>query len=225
MKEQILNAAMRLFSRRGFDGTSLQDIAEAVGIRKASLFHHFPSKEEMRLRVLDKLLSHWNEVLPRILAATSAGVDQSDAIIQEGTAFFMADPDRARFLAREILDSAQGIEALLNTHVRPWFAILCQHIRKGQAAGRIYSDVDPEAYILQMVNLVVCSIATYDMLGPLIEESAGDQRFIERHNRELLRVSRASLFQPPGYEINEDRPHMENEPSPLKGGGFGRGGR
>ena len=196
MREQILDAATRLFARRGFDGTSLQAIAREVGIRKASLFHHFPSKEDLRLKVLDKLLSHWNEVVPRILAATSRGVDQSDAIIQEATAFFLEDPDRARFLTREVLDSADGIRALLTTHLRPWFAALCDHIRRGQAAGRVYQEVDPEAYLLQMINLVVCCTATLNVLGPLVEGHARDQKFLQRHITELLRISRASLFIP-----------------------------
>ena len=194
MREQILDAATRLFAQRGFDGTSLQGIADAVGIRKASLFHHFPSKEDLRLKVLDKLLSHWNEVVPRILAATSAGVDQSDAIIQEATAFFLADPDRARFLTREVLDSAEGIKALLTTHLRPWFAVLCDHIRRGQKAGRVYAEVDPEVYLLQMINLVVCCTATLGVLGPLVEGPTENPQFLKRHITEMLRISRASLF-------------------------------
>ena len=205
MREQILDAATRLFARRGFDGTSLQEIANAVGIRKASLFHHFPSKENLRLKVLDRLLSHWNEVVPRILAATSAGVDQSDAIIQEATSFFLADPDRARFLTREVLDRADGIKALLGTHLRPWFTVLSEHVRRGQKAGRVWADVDPEAYLLQMINLVVCCTATLGVLGPLIEVQTEDQQFLQRHVKELLRISRASLFRPRDKKTETDK--------------------
>ena len=210
MRDKIIDAATRLFSQRGFDGTSLQDIADAVGIRKASLFHHFPNKEDIRLKVLDQLLSHWNEVVPQILAATSRGVDQSDAIIQEATTFFLADPDRARFLTREVLDSADGIKSLLTSHLRPWFAVLCEHIRRGQRAGRVYDEVDPEAYLLQMINLVVCCTATLGVLGPLIETEDGDRnRFLHRHVKELLRISRASLFKP----IEDKDNKKENAPA------------
>ena len=56
VRQSILETATRLFAAHGFDGTSLQDIAESVGIRKASLLYHFPAKEKLRLAVLDRLL-------------------------------------------------------------------------------------------------------------------------------------------------------------------------
>ena len=57
------------FARDGVDGTSLQVVADAVGIRKPSLLHHFPSKTALRDAVLDELLAHWKDDLPRAMAA------------------------------------------------------------------------------------------------------------------------------------------------------------
>ncbi len=50
-KQEILNAALELFSTQGFDATSVSQIADAVGIRKASLYSHFKGKQE----ILDEL--------------------------------------------------------------------------------------------------------------------------------------------------------------------------
>ena len=66
MRAQILIAATRLFAQKGLDGTSLQDVADVVGVRKPSLLWHFRSKEELHRSVLDGLLSRWNEALPRL---------------------------------------------------------------------------------------------------------------------------------------------------------------
>ena len=68
-KLQILNTALNMMARKGSGDTSLQEIANAVGIRKPSIMYHFESKEALRHAVLDHVFQHWNDVLPRLLQA------------------------------------------------------------------------------------------------------------------------------------------------------------
>ena len=79
-RERILVEATRLFALRGLDGTSLQDIADAVGMRKPSLLWHFRSKEDLHRAVLDALLSRWNDALPKLMRA-AAREDRFDALL------------------------------------------------------------------------------------------------------------------------------------------------
>lgn len=51
-RDRILRAAARLFREKGYKGTTVRDIAEAVGIQSGSLFHHFASKEEILLEIM-----------------------------------------------------------------------------------------------------------------------------------------------------------------------------
>lgn len=185
VREQILEQATRLFAARGFEGTSLQHIADAVGIRKPSVLHHFPSKDELRKGVLEKLLSHWNGVLPQVLLAASSGQGQFDGVLSAMTAFFLDDPDRARLLTRELLDRPQEMRELVLRHVAPWVEVVCNYIRKGQERGELRADVDPEAYVIQVINLLVASVATHRALGTISRE---------RNLAEVLRIARASLF-------------------------------
>src|SRR5262249_38333478 len=60
----VIAAATRLFAAHGFDGTALQDVADAVGVTKPAVLHHFPSKEHIRQAVLDGILEHWRGTLP-----------------------------------------------------------------------------------------------------------------------------------------------------------------
>ena len=194
--QQILAHATRLFAARGFVGASLRDIAKAVGIRKPSLLYHFNSKDDLRRGVLENMLAHWNEVVPRLLKAATSGHEQFQAVATETLEFFRADPDRARLLLRELLDRPEEMKPLIVSHVQPWTKIICDYIRKGQEQGRVYADVDPEAYVAQIINLMISSIATYECIGDVAPPGVAATEMRARHIRELCRVAKSSLFLP-----------------------------
>lgn len=55
-RDEILEAAAQIFSKKGFHAASMQDIAEAVHLQKASLYHHVTSKQEILLELLNRAL-------------------------------------------------------------------------------------------------------------------------------------------------------------------------
>jgi len=55
-RDEILDAAAQIISQKGFHATSMQDIARAVNLQKASLYHHVTSKQEILLALLDRAL-------------------------------------------------------------------------------------------------------------------------------------------------------------------------
>ncbi len=197
VRTQILEEATRLFAARGFDGTPLQAIADEVGVAKPSLLYHFPSKDELRRAVLNEVMSHWNEVLPRLLEAATTGEHRFESLLGEVVGFFTADADRARLLVREMLDRPEELEHLFREYLGPWMRILSDYIRRGQQDGHLHRDVDPEAYILQIIQLVVAGIAVGDVVESLLGPSDGDQPARDRQITELMRVARSSLFVEP----------------------------
>jgi len=206
-REQTLDAATRLFAAQGYGGTSLSAIADAVGIRKASLLYHFPSKDALHRAVLDQILEHWSQVLPRLLEA-AAGDDRFDALLHEVVRFFVDDPDRARLVLREVLDRPDVMRARLAEAVAPWMAVIAGYIRKGQGTGEIREDADPEAYLLHVIHLVISGIATADTLGSVLGEGGDTQRLV----RELERMAKTSLFTEEGLaRARERRADKEDE--------------
>jgi AcrR family transcriptional regulator len=71
-RADIVRAAARLFRERGFDGTTVRDIAAAVGMRSGSPFYHFASKEEILFAVMEEGL---RQGLARSEAALASGGD------------------------------------------------------------------------------------------------------------------------------------------------------
>lgn len=69
--ERILDAAQRLIQSRGFNGFSYADIAEEIGIRKASLHYHFPTKDELGRALLTRYLERFRGALDAVDQATA----------------------------------------------------------------------------------------------------------------------------------------------------------
>jgi TetR/AcrR family transcriptional regulator len=188
VRTRTLRVATRLLAERGFEGTSLQDVADEVGVRKPSLLHHFPSKDAIRAAVFEQMLQHWNVSLPRILRAATSGEDQFDSVLDELIRFFTDDPDRARLLLREVLDRPREMGALVRSQMRPWIESIAGYIRKGQERGALHPDTDPEAYVVHVTTNLIATVATQRLLGALP---------LDRAVKELVRMARASLFLPP----------------------------
>jgi len=81
-KERIFEAAIDLFAQNGFDATSMREIAEAVGIKKASLYSHYKSKDE----ILEKIVEY---PLARMMVIADVGVETEELIITRGLEGFM----------------------------------------------------------------------------------------------------------------------------------------
>ncbi len=193
MPAQIVAEATRLFAAQGFDGTALQQIADAVGVTKPAVLHHFPSKEHVRLAVLDAIVAHWNDALPRLLLASHSAHDRFEAVFGELLAFFGEHPDRARVVLREVLDRPADIQKILRGAIRPWLEALAEGIRAGQRERRYRDDVDAEAYVAHMIQLVIAASAAASVGASAIpRDGEGDGE--RRYHRELARVARASLL-------------------------------
>lgn len=193
VRDQILREATRLFAAQGFDGTSVQELADAVGIRKPSLLYHFASKEELRQAVLDAVLAHWNDVIPTIVLK-AAREQQFDALMHAITGFFTDDPDRARLLLREIIDRPEDMRERLVTHVRPWIQLVADQLERGKKRGSVRSDVDTEAYATAVATMVVAGAATMDRMAFVLTGDKATKQSQERFMRELVRMARASLY-------------------------------
>jgi TetR/AcrR family transcriptional regulator, cholesterol catabolism regulator len=80
-REIIVKAAGRLFREKGYEGTSVRDLADAVGLQSGSLFFHFRSKEEILLSLLEGGLRRAVAILDRHLAAAVSPREKVSAIL------------------------------------------------------------------------------------------------------------------------------------------------
>jgi TetR/AcrR family transcriptional regulator len=106
MDGEIVAAAEEIFAQHGFQGASVADIAERVGISKQNLLYYFSSKEALYKRVLDGVLDEW---LERMSALADAGTDPEAALrayIGAKLRYSRERPAGSRVYANEIISGA-----------------------------------------------------------------------------------------------------------------------
>jgi AcrR family transcriptional regulator len=100
----ILDAALEVFSRHGYNGTSIDEIASAAGISKALIYEHFPSKRELHVSLLER---HVQDIFMR-LAQTADTDDPGDVRLRNGVNAFLewaeTNPKAFRLLFRDTFE-------------------------------------------------------------------------------------------------------------------------
>lgn len=82
-KEALLDSAERAARSKGFDGFSYADLAEDVGIRKASIHHHFPTKAVLSVALMERYYDAFQKVCAEIDARETTGATRLDALIEQ----------------------------------------------------------------------------------------------------------------------------------------------
>ena len=134
-RDQILDEALVCFAHAGYDGTSLNDIAAGVGIRRQSLLHHFGSKEALYGEVFERALSDWFERLSLAIESTERGMAKVEYVIEAGFGFFADNNDFVRLMRREAIDGGAHLGIDLAAVLRPMFDRAVAFFEREMAAG------------------------------------------------------------------------------------------
>ena len=173
-RDDILEAAAQIFSQKGFHAASMQDIAQAVNLQKASLYYHVSSKQEILLalldRALDLLIEHMQKVMQQPLPP-------DEKLRQAMVAYLQAMLDH-RDLASVLLLEHRSLEPDLHArHIprRDRFERLWRDlIQEGLDSG-VFSCFDPSLAARAMLGVMNWTITWYRPDGPLSTEQIAEQ--------------------------------------------------
>jgi TetR/AcrR family transcriptional regulator, fatty acid metabolism regulator protein len=140
-RQLILDAAVRVFARKGYHTSRVGDIAEEAGVAHGLLYHYFDSKEEL----LDTIFRNtWTLMLDTISGVESLEEPARETLRKVAAIVLRAwrdTPDVVRVLVREVTRSPHLQQEIGETEQA--FSALERIIRTGQESGEFREDVDP----------------------------------------------------------------------------------
>lgn len=195
-RELILDEALRCFAASGFDGTSLNDIAAGVGIRRPSLLHHFESKDALYEEVFERLLSDWLARLEIVSASDAVGWEKVEEVIRAGLTLFENTPDYVRIMRREALDGGSHLGIDLAGVLRPLFDAAAQYFEREMDAG-VFRRHDPRHLLITGYGAVLSYFSDAPFIDGLIDEPALTKERISEHADHIVEFFRSALVPTP----------------------------
>jgi TetR/AcrR family transcriptional regulator len=201
-REKILDVAEALFARRGYAGVGLREVADAAGLGKSSLFHHFRSKTQIYGEVLDRVLHRIGERVGPVLRSAAGPVERLERTIATLVDSLAEHPNTSRLLLRALFEDEEFGEQTppeLEGAEHTLAAILAEVsrlIEAGVAQG-VFRKVSVPDTLQSLIGATVYHFASAEVGesltgGPLFSSDA-----VARRRRELVELFRRGIVARP----------------------------
>jgi AcrR family transcriptional regulator len=200
-RDLILSEARQCFANQGFEGTSLNDIAAGVGIRRPSLLHYFPSKEAIYQQVLMDALADWDLRIREARSAELDGWDLVDNILEVSFEFFRSNPELVTLVRREALSEKGHLGFDLGAALRPFFLRAVAFFEREMDAGR-FRRHDAENLVVTGYGALLSYFSDHWLLTGLLDRDPFSADALEARFEHLQSFLRTAL-------------EPEVEPAPL----------
>lgn len=189
-REKILDVAEARFAQRGYAGVGLREVADAAGLGKSSLFHHFPTKAALYGAVLDRVIQRIETRMHAALSAPGDPREQLPAAVIGLVDTLAEDPPAARLLLRTVFedDDLSPTEApelyAAEQRLDRLIARIARLITDGVESGAFRPLSVPDA-IQTLIGATVYPFASGEFGEKLVGEIFSAEA-IARRKRELL---------------------------------------
>jgi AcrR family transcriptional regulator len=202
-RDRVLVVAQALFAERGYRGTSLRDIAKRIGIKAPSLLHHFPSKQQLYLAVLDKMFESLEDAANAIAWGKGSRQDRMRQAVGNAIDFIAGHSDFVRIMWKEMADESGVGRQVLKRRLPPLFSTAVNFIFRGQREGEFRSEVDPLHFMWSLNSITIGYFTTAAMLRRLWNMNLLESAMIERRKREVIDMVERTLFTTTGQKATD----------------------
>lgn len=148
-RHQLLNAALDVFSLYGFNGASLDEIAQIAEMHKSNIFYYYENKEALYVEVLTTVLQKWLAPLQMLESELEPEEAISNYLMQK-IEVSRTQPKASRLFALEVIQGAPHILPILKGPLKKLVKRKAKVISMWQEQGKIAKEIDPELLILNI---------------------------------------------------------------------------
>jgi TetR/AcrR family transcriptional regulator len=183
-RQFLLEKAREAFAQEGFAGASMGDIAERSGLRKSSLFHHFPSKEALYQEVFGLIVSDLGELATEAqqVAEDASFLDRLDKLTEDLVRYLATHSDAAKLLVREFVDEGPFFASSGRRGAHAVLKAAGVFLADGMSSGAIVEQ-DPDHLVMSLTGLQMMWFAASPVSDDLIEGSVFDEERIAHRVR------------------------------------------
>lgn len=165
-RRQILAAAVELFARQGYQGTTTRAIAQRARVNEAILFRHFPSKEALYWAVIEQKCAgaRRRERLEQHLQAEASDREVFRKLALEILQRNWEDTNLSRLLLFSALENHRLSQRFFRTYVASYYEKLARHIQKRVAEG-VFRAVDPLLAARGFIGMVFYHFLVQELFG------------------------------------------------------------
>jgi AcrR family transcriptional regulator len=193
-RDRLLRTAQSLFAERGYRGTSLRDISARVGIKAPSLLHHFNSKEQIYLAVLDRIFARMEDAVGSVLMGREGYHERARTAVGGAIDFLAARSDYARIIWNEFIDEKGIGRQMLKRRIPPLYAMGQNFIFHGQREGAFRAEVEPFQFMTSLNSLILGYFTTAAMTRRLWNVNLLDREAIVSRKRHVIDLVEQTLF-------------------------------
>jgi AcrR family transcriptional regulator len=142
-RQRIMDAALNVFSRKGFHDTRIDDIADEAQSSKGGVYFHFPGKEQLFLALIEEFARLLEERLTASIAAEPRGIRRVEAALQAGLSVFGEYNQLAKIFLLQAVGLGQTFESKRLEILDRFAGLIQQHLDEAVADGNI-EPIDTE---------------------------------------------------------------------------------